>query len=137
MPTTQEKLSGGTFKHIEGELYHYHETRKELEQLRKDILHHSHSGMNGQYVKDPTGEKATSLVMDRRIQHLEKVIDAISSVYQDLPDGKKKLVHLLYWNHPQQYTWEGIAKKLYISKRQAQRWRKSIVEEIAKKLGWR
>lgn len=137
LPTVKERLSGGTFKHIEGELYHFHETKKELQQIRDEILHTTDNPPNDMNISDPTGEKATSLLNDRRIQHLEKVIDTISTVYEDLPDGKKRLVQLLYWNHPQQYTWEGIAKKCYISKRQAQRWRKSIVEQIAYRLGWR
>jgi RinA family phage transcriptional activator len=133
----KDKLSGGTFKHIEGELYHFHETKKELNHLRNEILFKNDNHINEQLIQDPTGEKAANLSNDRRIQHLEKMIEAISTVYEGLPDSKKRLVRLLYWTHPQILTWDGIAKKLYISKRQAQRWRKSIVEEIAKRLGWR
>lgn len=133
----KEKLSGGTFKHIEGEIYDYHESKRELDQLREDILFSPSGVKNAAYVKDPTGEKAVNMIIHRRISHLEKVTEAIYSVYEKLPERKKRLVHFLYWNRPQQYTWEGIAQQLYISKRQAQRWRKTFVEDIAKRLGWR
>jgi len=131
------KLSGGTFKHVESELYSFHETKKELHYLRTEILYKNQHSRSDHLISDPTGEKATLLSTDRRIQHLEKVIDAITTVYEQLPKEKKKLVHLLYWKKPQQYNWEGIAAQVPISKRQAQRWRKSIVEQIAKRLGWR
>ncbi|WP_455920503.1 transcriptional regulator [Priestia megaterium] len=117
MPTVKERLSGGTFKHVEGELYHFHETKKELRQIL-------HTDKN-----QPTTQQ--------RILHLEKVIEAISSVYDELPKEKKRLVKILYWSRPQKYNWEGIASQVPISKRQAQRWRKSIVEDIAYRLGWR
>lgn len=130
-------VSGGTFKHIEGELYHYHETKRELEHIRQEILHQASRPMNGMNIPDPTGEKATYLVNGLRIQHMTKVINAISDVYDTLPEEKRRLISLLYWEKPRQYTWEGIANKLHVSKRQAQRWRKSIVEDIAYRLGWR
>lgn len=120
MPTVKERLSGGTFKHVEGELYHFHETKKELRQFKQKILH-----------------KKSDLPNVQRVQHLERVVTAISDVYKELEDEKKQLVKVLYWTRPQQYNWEGIANQVPISKRQAQRWRKSIVEDIAYRLGWR
>lgn len=132
-----EKLSNGTFKHIEGELFYFHETKKELQRRRKEIITRNGPYKNEKLVTDPTGEKATSILADRRITHMERVIREINGVYQSLPKEKKQLVKLLYWSHPQELTWDGIAKRLHISKRQAQRWRKSIVETIAERLGWR
>ncbi|MCM3774011.1 transcriptional regulator [Priestia aryabhattai] len=120
MPTVKERLSGGTFKHVEGELYHFHETKKELQQIKNEILH-----------------TKADLPNVQRVQHLERVIEAISTVYDELPKEKKRLVKILYWSRPQKYNWEGIASQVPISKRQAQRWRKSIVEDIANRLGWR
>ncbi len=137
LAATKEKLSNGTFKHIEGELYFFHETKKDLKLRKENILLGQGSPKNEQQVKDPTGEKAAALLVDRRIAHMEKVVSEIESVYQSLPKEKKRLVKLLYWTHPQELTWDGIAKRLHISKRQAQRWRRSIVEAIAERLGWR
>ncbi|SDE58568.1 phage transcriptional activator, RinA family [Priestia aryabhattai B8W22] len=120
MPTVKERLNGGTFKHVEGELYHFHETKKELREIKRENLH-----------------TETDQPSWQRVQHLERVVAAISSVYKELPSEKKRLVKILYWTRPQQYNWEGIANQVPISKRQAQRWRKSIVEDIANRLGWR
>lgn len=133
----KEKLSGGTFKHVEGELYHYPFSKKELKELEKDIINKSTSKKNEQNRVDPTGEKATSIMMNKRITHMKMVIQSIDEVYQSLPREKKELVKVLYWTRPKELTWDGVAKHLHISKRQAQRWRKSIVEHIAKKLGWK
>lgn len=110
----KEKLSGGAFKHVESELYAYHHTKKELIQRRKV------------YSSD-----------DSRIQYLDRIVKTISSVYRDLPIEKKRFVKLLYWKHPQPYTWDGIASKCDISKKEAQVWRKAIVNEIGEKLGWK
>lgn len=130
------KLSSGTFRHIEGELYAYHETKKELEDLKQDILHRKEFASNERGIGDPTGEKAASLTTDKRIGHMEQVVREIEAVYESLSSEKQHLVKLLYWTHPQQFTWDGIARRLNVSKRQAHRWRRAIVEDIAERLGW-
>lgn len=130
------KLSNGTFRHIEGELYAFHETKKELEGRKKEILHRRGFSTSEMGIGDPTGEKAATLVTDKRITHMEHVVKEIEAVYQSLSLEKKRLVKLLYWTHPQQFTWDGIARRLNVSKRQAQRWRRAIVEDIAERLGW-
>lgn len=110
----KEKLSGGAFRHIEGELYFYHENKKELRDLKENRKRNR-----------------------KRINHLQDITEVIHSIYKELPDEKKRLIRLLYWNKPQTLTWEGIARECHISKRQAQRWRKEIVEQVADKMGWR
>jgi len=37
-----EKLMPATFRHIEAELYAYHDTKKEIKKLREQILHSSY-----------------------------------------------------------------------------------------------
>lgn len=136
------KLKNGTFKHIESELYAYHETKKEIIRLKNDILHASRQpdlsgGGRSNWPGDPTGETATLLATHRRIEQLERIVEAIEAVYEALPREKQELVRLKYWTKPQTLTWDGIALKLHVSRRTAINWRDEIVFAIAERLGWR
>jgi len=136
------KLKNGTFKHIESELYAYHETKKEIIRLKNDILHASRppdlsGGGRSNWPGDPTGETATLLATHRRIEQLERIVEAIEAVYEALPREKQELVRLKYWTKPQTLTWEGIALKLHVSRATALRWRDEIVYAVAERLGWR
>jgi RinA family phage transcriptional activator len=67
---------------------------------------------------------------------MERVAEAIRTVFEGLDEDKKRLVQLKYWTKPQTLTWEGIAQQLRISRAQAFRWREQIICEIASHLGW-
>jgi len=135
------KLKKGTFKHIESELYAYEDTKKEIEQIREEILHRTPMIDNPEgranTPSDPTATTATLLMTHRRLDQLERIAKAIDQIYQELPDDKKKLIKLKYWTKPQTKTWEGIAQEINISRRQALRWRNEIVFAIADAIGWR
>jgi len=84
----------------------------------------------------PTERIATMLVMDKRLRELERITEAIETVYQSLDTERKKLIRLKYWTKPQTLTWEGIALKLNVSRATVFRWREEVVNAIAEKLGW-
>lgn len=86
---------------------------------------------------DPTGRTAIMLVTHRDIEHMQRIIDAISNVYEVLPGDKQKLVQLKYWKRPQTLTWEGIALEINVSRRQAINWRDEVIYAIARRLGWK
>lgn len=135
------KLKKATFKHIEAELYCYYDTLRGIEQIRKDIMYNKEvdeniGGGRSNIPSKPTERMATAIIMNKMLQQLEAITEAIRSVYERLPDEKKQLVKLRYWTK-QQYSWEEIAEQLHVSKRQAIRWRDEIVYAIAEKLGWR
>jgi len=141
--TTIIKLRRGTFQHVESELYAYHDTRKEIVRLKNEILHASAppdenaGGSRGNMPGDPTGRTAVLMVTHRRIEQLERIVEAIESVVERLPEKKKQLVQLRYWDKPRTLTWDGIALRLDVSRRTAMNWRDEIVYAIAEKLGWR
>jgi len=142
MPTIT-KIKKATFKHIEAELYHYHDTLREIEKLRKELIFantgpdENVGGSSGNLPGNPTERIGTKLATHKRLNQLEEIVSAIERVYERLPDDYKRLVELKYWTKPQLLTWDGIADKLHISKRQAMRWRDEIVSAIAEALGWR
>ncbi len=137
------KLKNGSFKHVESELYHYHETKREIEQLKSDILHGTRptdenvGGGRSNLPGSPTENKAIAMVANRQIMQLENIIQAIDDVVNQLPSDKRKLVELKYWTRPQMLTWDGIALNLCVSRRTVERWRADIVNQIGFMIGWR
>lgn len=142
---TAIKVKKTTFKHIEAEWYNYHATLKEIANLREEIMYPMQEQEDINIVKgsnsvrqpgDPTERIATRLTTNKRIKHLEDIVNAIESVYNALPDDYKKLVRIKYWSK-QDLNWEGIALKLNVSKRQSLRWRDTIIQATVEILGWR
>jgi len=137
------KIRKGTFQHVESELYAYHDTKREIERIKIDILHGVGSsdenigGGKSNLPGDPTGKKATRLTSDKRLMHLEAITEAVDSVVSRLADEKRELIRLKYWTRPQTLTWDGIALQLNVSRRQAINWRDGIVYAIAERTGWK
>ncbi|MEY8732097.1 transcriptional regulator [Peribacillus frigoritolerans] len=137
------KLKKPTFKHIESELYSYHETLKEIQFLRNNIMFTKENddenvgGGRRSYISSPTEQIGTRLATHKRLNKLEEIANAIEKVYTGLPEDYRKLIELKFWSKPQIYTMDGVAGKLHVSKRQAMRWRDEIIQITAEVLGWR
>lgn len=136
------KLPKNIVRYVEHNLYYYHEYIREIQRLRNDILYgvkittdENVGGGRSNLPSSPTEQRAIELVTHRRLEKLERVTHAIKTVYDALPDEKRKLVKLKYWTRPQRYTWDGIAEQLHITKRQAMRWRSEVIYAIAELLG--
>lgn len=136
-------ISKGAFRHVESELYAYHETRKEIVRLKNEVLYGSASmdenvgGGRSNLPGDPTGRTAVMLVSHRKIEQLERIIDSVESVVSQLPEKKRQLMQMRYWARPQTLTWDGIAQKVERDRATLIRWRNEIVKEIANRIGWR
>lgn len=115
------RVSKEVIKHIEQEIRLFHQSKKELTKLR--------DGSAGE-------TSSPALYMIKRIQSLEDIVEAIDTVYNKLPPHKQNLIELLYWSEPRLLTFDGIAQKCYVSRRQAFKYRDDIVREIALNLGW-
>jgi RinA family phage transcriptional activator len=133
-------MKPSTFKHIEAELAAYHDTQKEIERKREEIMNPTMTeelvGGRSSEPSDPTGRIATRLVSDKRLNELERIERIIREVYDSLEPGPKRMVQLKYWSRPQTRTWEGISMELHVHRATAFRWRDEIVKAIADKLGW-
>lgn len=143
MTAVATKLKKATFKHIESELYSYHDTLREINHLRKDIMFCNENddenvgGGRNNLPSSPTERIATRLATNKRLTRLEEVASAIEKVYTGLPDDYQRLVKLKYWTRPQTLTWEGIADKIPVSRRTAFNMRDEIIHTVAEVLGWR
>ncbi|KYG28163.1 DUF722 domain-containing protein [Alkalihalobacillus trypoxylicola] len=135
-----------TFKHIEAEWSNYHETLKEIANLRQEIINPFDEEINDptviagtnsvRCVGHPTEQIAVRLSANKRLDYLESMATTIEQVYNALPDNYKELIRLRYWRK-EKLKWDGVAMKLYISERQARRWRNDIMQATAEQLGWR
>ncbi|SEB15848.1 phage transcriptional activator, RinA family [Thalassobacillus cyri] len=132
-----------TFKHAESEWYNYHQTLREIANLREEIMNPTKvsddniGGSRSGQVTSPTEQIVNRLSTNKRLKHLEEIAQAIEQVYNALPNDYKKLCRLRYWSKNRDLTWDGISNKLNISKRQAIRWRDDIIQATVDFLGWR
>lgn len=131
-----------TLDYIENELFHYFDTKKEIDQIRRDILHQHKSsigdsdGSSGGGPSNPTARIATELITNARLERMQKVMDVIDSVIDRLQPEKRQLIQIIYWDRPRILTWQGAAIKLHITKRTAFRWKREIIQAIAERGGY-
>lgn len=138
------ELTKITFKKIEAEWFNYFNTKREIALIREEIMNpfqekvdENIGGGRSNEVGKPTERIATRLSLNKQLNHLQDIVEAIDQVYEALPEEYQKLVKLRYWSKNRQLTWDGIALEIGISERQARRWRNEIVLATAEVLGWR
>ncbi|TDQ39223.1 transcriptional regulator [Aureibacillus halotolerans] len=134
-------IKKATFKHVEAELFQYHETKREILKRREEILHaprgrdENIGGGRSSEPGRPTERIATRLLSDVRLRSLEEVVDAIETSFEQLPEHYQEVIKLKYWSG-KSYTWAQIADKAYVHPNTATKMRKEIVYLVAAKLGW-
>lgn len=143
---TTTKLRKGTVRHIEEELFDYHETVKRIKERRDELM--SNTVPEGRTVveaipdfeplkyQSSTERLGIRLASDKKLQEMERIAKAIEYVYNACDDERKKLIRIKYWMKPQKLTWEGIAAELHISRATAFRWRDEILQALTERLGW-
>lgn len=140
------KITKPTFKKCEAEWFNYHKTIQEIKLLEDAILHPFEEEENDPAVVkgansvsspgDPTFYGAARLTRHKQLNYLREIASAIETVYNELPKDHKRLVQVRYWSNKNR-TWDGIAMKCHVSRRQAMRWRDSIILATVEVLGWR
>jgi RinA family phage transcriptional activator len=136
---TQRSISRGARKHIESELYAYHDTKQAIKDLRADIIEGSPvsdgTGIRGSEPGNTTLHKAARLYDDKLLRQLCRTVEAIDKTVARLPEAKRELVRLKYWDR--NLTSYGIASKLGVDERTVWRWTNDINNAVAIELGWR
>ncbi len=140
------KITKTTFKKCEAEWFNYYKTLKEIKTLEDAIIYPFEEepddptivkGANSVRVPgDPTAKTATRLSRHKQLSYLRDVASAIETVYNELPEEHKRLVHVRYWSRKKR-NWNEIAEDCSVSARQGQRWRDSIILATLEVLGWR
>ncbi len=134
-----QRIRQATYRLIEAELRNYHATKKELEQMRLDVLEETwavevavETGPG-----DPTAAKGMRLAglavleISKRVAAIEKCLKA----YGGHNDGRRiKAIEWLYFEG--HLTINGVADKLGVSGRTIRRWKNEFVGLVAAELGW-
>lgn len=141
------KITKPTFKKVEAEWFSYYKTLDEIRLLEDAILHpYDEDPDDPTIVKgansvrrpgNPTEITATRLTTHRQLNYLREITNAIETVYNELPDDYKNLIHSRYWTSQRKKTWDVIAEECNVVKRTAQRWRDEIIQATIEVLGWR
>ena len=133
------KLQRPQKEYVEFELRHYKQTKKEWNDLIKQIICGSDYTITDMPrstdVSNPTMQKAVRLVSNPRLAALERTITAIEYITGELPEEKYRLVQLKYWTYPRTLTDEGLAVELCCDRRTIYRWMDDILLGIAQELG--
>lgn len=113
------KLPDDIFRYIEYELYNLEKTKKELQRLDVDS-------------KEAISEEV-DLLTSKAIIKAGRIIREIERAKKELNEYERKLFHLKYDIGK---SWQQITIDLNISESTYYRWRKKIVELVAKKMGF-
>lgn len=127
------------FRLIEKEIYQYHNTKRQLEDLRSAII--DERGLqevpSGGRISDTTANKAVRLVSSTSLYQMERAVRAIEESFEELDHlgpVVKEMIRLKYWD--KRLKDYGIMQQLNIPRTTFYRWRDGFVHSIASKLGW-
>ena len=102
--TTKFKVKPNTAKHIEAELFEYHDTLKRIQQRREELMSEParEEGMpSSPSLPSSTTERyATRLVVVRQLIEDQRIVSAIEHIHNICDNNRKKLILLKYWTKP-------------------------------------
>ena len=154
------RLKRATYRHIEAEIYAYHDTLQAIEELRRDIILAGRQEAYGAVVGDryagtSTVEKrATKLADSLLLREMERITKAIRDTYARAKEEGRRVVWVKYglalegWQPPAQLAaqMEGrnrfdmrardMAQMLAMDRATFHRYRSGFVYGVAERLGW-
>ena len=125
---------------VEWQLQYYREDLRQLEEVKRDLIpspvpgYSQTAGVDGGDAKRTTEDIAMRMISSPYIRRLEISCDAITRVLSTLDEIDLKLIELVYWRR--EYTVEGAAMKIHISKTAAYQRINKILGAIAYSLGY-
>lgn len=87
-------------------------------------------------ISDTTGNRAIMLVEDAVYQNLQRIINSIENLSNQLTEDEKVIVNRRYKEKADYYEWEDIADELGYSRRKVLKMRDNIIDRTAKMIGW-
>ena len=155
------KLKRATYRHIEAEIYAYHDTLKSMEELRRDIIlaggkHDAYAAIVGdRYPGTSVVERrATKLADSVLLREMERITQAIRDTYARTKDVARRVIWVKYglalegWQPPPELAvrMEGrnrfdmspddMAEVLNVDRATFHRYRSGFVYGVAERLGW-
>jgi len=153
------KLKRATYRHIEAEIYAYHDTMQAIEELRTDIILGGRQEAYGNVVGDRfTGtsiveRRATKLADSVLLREMERITKAIADTYARAKEECRRVVWVKYglaieWEPPTELaarmegrnrfdmTVREMAEILAVEESTFHRYRTGFVYGVAERLGW-
>jgi|SRR5690554_1722879 len=155
------KLKRAAYRHIEAEIYAYHDTLKAIEELRRDIILAGQGEINYSAV---VGERyAGTSVVERRatkladsilLREMERITKGIADTYARAREEGRRVVWVKYgltlegWRPPKELAAqmegrnrfdmgpEKMAEILSVDRATFHRYRSGFVYGVAERLGW-
>ena len=154
------KLKRAAYRHIEAEIYAYHDTLKAIEELRRDIILAGQGEINysavvgGRYAGTSIVERrATKLADSVLLREMERITKAIEDTYARAKEEGRRVIWVKYglaigWEPPAELAarmegrnrfdmsvWE-MAEILAVDESTFHRYRTGFVYGVAERLGW-
>ena len=154
------KLKRATYRHIEAEIYYYHDTLKAIEEIRTDIIL---AGRQEAYGAVVGGRYAGTSIVERRatkladsvlLREMERITKAIQDTFSRAKEEGRQVAWVKYgltldgWQPPAEMVarMEGrnrfdmspdyMAEVLNVDRATFHRYRSGFVYGVAEKLGW-
>ena len=128
---------------IESYWINHDENKNRLKYREQELLHSRHNAddlnanLRGNRISNPTEQKAAALTNDELYRNLNKIVQSIEQIYEQLDEDLKTIVNMRYWDKENNcYEWEDIADRLYMSRSKLLRKRNVIINLTAKKIGY-
>jgi RinA family phage transcriptional activator len=125
-------------RYLEEEIRNIEITRREIGEIRNDIIFGGPSGDGGGpsgFHSDITGNKATALTNHLALQRMRRFVDTFDFVYEQLPEEKQKVIELLYWSN-RDLSCDGVGMIVGVDGSTVGRWRNAIILRLAKLNGY-
>lgn len=125
---------------IEADIRDYPEDKKQLEEIKNDMIpsqisqYGPREGGGFDSEKRPTEDITLRIISAPYIRFLSWKVEAIGSVIDNLNDIDREILNLMYWQRG--LTPEGIAMKLMMDKTTVYYRLNNVLVEIARKLGY-
>ncbi len=132
-------LSAPVKSYVEWQLEHYHEDKRQLEQLKSEMIpsatanYEFNGGGRASEPGNPTERAAIRMLTNPYILNTERSIKAIEAVLSRCDDADKKLIELVYWK--KSHTVYGAVMRVNYSTKTGYRHLNDILCSIALELG--
>jgi len=155
------KIKRATYRHIEAEIYAYHDTLQAIEELRRDIILASGrqeaygAVVSGRYAGTSIVErKATKLADSLLLREMERITKAIEDTYARAKEEGRRVVWVKYglaldgWEPPAELVArmkgrnrfdmspDEMAEVLNVDRATFHRYKSGFVYAVAERLGW-
>ena len=104
---------------IESYWINHDENKKRLKYREWELLHSRHNAddlnanLRGNRISNPTEQKAAALTNDELYRNLNKIVQSIEQIYEQLDEDLKTIVNMRYWDKENNwYEWEDSGDRL-------------------------